>query len=143
MRTLEVQTCVLEGFVLIKEHRTRGPWLVQRLVEIGHPRKPPTLPRQDIGVEKNKQTRSRIRGRNVVGQREACVLREDDHTQRETIKPEQSLGIPDHVGLALGGIEHIDQISPLQIAVVRKLNDLVLHQVYATVERYQYRDSRL
>ena len=125
VRTLEVQTCVLEGFVLIKEHRTRGPWLVQRLVEIGHPRKPPTLPRQDIGVEKNKQTRSRIRGRNVVGQREACVLREDDHTQRETIKPEQSLGIPDHLSLALGGIE------------------LVLHQVYATVERYEYRDSWL
>src|SRR5438128_8423102 len=101
------------------------------------------LPRQDIGVEKNKQMRSRIRGRNVVRQREARVLREDDHTQRETIKPEQSLGIPDHLSLSLGGIEHIDQISSLQIAVVCKLNDLVLHQVYAAVERYEYRDSWL
>ena len=27
--------------------------------------------------------------------------------------------------------------------LVRKLNDLVLHQVYAAVERYEYRDSWL
>src|SRR5439155_14394231 len=80
-RALEVEPGVLERIVLVKEHRAHRARLLEGVVELRHPGEPASMARQNIRVEEHEQTPARERRGEVVGEREAGVLGQDEYAE--------------------------------------------------------------
>src|SRR5207249_12121243 len=81
--------------------------------------------------------------RTVVGQRKTVARGQAQAELGNTADAEQALRLGDQLLFQLGRIEDVNQLGPAQVWIPGELDDLLLHQVDAAIERLHDRYGRI